>query len=236
MRSPTKPKVIVALDYAEPKEAFELVARLEGAPCTLKVGLELFTAGGPALVEVLVKQGFPIFLDLKLHDIPHTVGKATERARSLGVSFLTVHLLGGRTMIEAATVAAESALTILGVSVLTSHSRENWGEILRAASGSATGVQGVPEIQNSVLGLIRQSPSLAQHGVVCSAHEVAAVKAAFPTIYAVTPGVRLAGEGARDQARVVTPEEAFSRGADAIVLGQTVRASKDPAALLRQLA
>lgn len=231
MPSLTKPKVVVALDYAEPKEALEFIARIKGAPCTLKVGLELFTAAGPIFVENLVKQGFPVFLDLKLHDIPHTVGKATQRARSLGVSFLTVHLLGGRTMIEAATVAAESALTILGVSVLTSHSRESWSEILTAAGGAAS-----PEIQNSVLGLIRQAPTLASHGVVCSAHEVAAVKKAFPSIHAVTPGVRLAGESARDQARVVTPQEAFTRGADAIVLGQTVRAAKDPAALLRELA
>jgi orotidine-5'-phosphate decarboxylase len=215
-------RLIAALDAPRRADADALVNRLGGVPSWIKIGLELFCAEGPAIVASYVARGLRVMLDLKLHDIPETVGRATARVATLGAGLITVHAGGGRAMLEAAVANADS-MRVLAVTVLTS---------LDDADLAQTGAQG------PVADLVRRRAELAIaagcHGVVASPHEVAAVRAiAPPGFLIVTPGVRPAGTSAGDQKRVMTPAQARAAGADLVVVGRPLRDAADPAAAAR---
>ncbi len=216
-----KDRLVVALDVAAEAEALALVNALRGRVGMFKVGLELFTAAGPALVRQIVDAGDKVFLDLKLHDIPNTVRRAASAARRLGASLLTVHGLGGSGMLAAAAEAVEgSATRILAITILTSHDQ---------ASLTAIGVGG--ELRDSVLSLGRLAQVAGAAGVVASPQEIGALRAACgPSFLIVTPGIRPAGADAGDQARVATPLAAIADGADYIVVGRPITKADDPAA------
>ncbi|MFT3914147.1 MAG: orotidine-5'-phosphate decarboxylase [Anaeromyxobacteraceae bacterium] len=192
----------------------------------LKVGLELFTAEGPAAVKAAAALGRPVFLDLKLHDIPNTVEGAARSAARSGAALLTVHAEGGAEMVRAAVRGAGPGVRILAVTVLTS---------LDGAALESIGLAGPPEA--AVVRLARLAVGAGAGGLVCSPHEVAAVRAAVgPGPLLVVPGVRPPGADRGDQARVATPAEAVRAGADVLVIGRPLRSAKDPAQAARDLA
>ncbi len=214
---------IVALDVPTLAAARELVARLGPQADYVKVGLELFTAEGPQVVEWLLGDGRRVFLDLKLHDIPTTVRGAARRAAAMGVSLLTVHGYGGAAMVDAAVDGAGKDTGILVVTVLTSFDL--------AALGVTLG-RDVPEMGNEVLRLAGVAAAAGAHGIVCSGHEVRAARTTYPALAPLVPGIRLAGGDANDQARVTTPEKAAEDGAAYLVLGRAVTAAPEPGAVL----
>jgi orotidine-5'-phosphate decarboxylase len=222
---------IIALDVPTMAAARELVARLGPAADFVKVGLELFTAEGPRVVEWLLKDGRRVFLDLKLYDIPTTVRGAAASAAAMGVSLLTVHGYGGAPMVEAAVEGARAGAGagagngtgILVVTVLTSFDA--------AALGVALGRE-APEMGSEVLRLAGVASVAGAHGVVCSGHEVRVVRTTYPALSPLVPGIRLAGGAGHDQARIATPEQAAADGAAYLVLGRAVTASPDPAGAL----
>jgi orotidine-5'-phosphate decarboxylase len=217
-------RLIAAIDTPTARDADALLARLAGVPSWIKVGLELFCAEGPALVGGYVGRGLSVMLDLKLHDIPETVGRAVDRVGALGAGLLTVHAAGGRAMLEAA-VRARRDTKILAITVLTS---------LDDADLATVGALG------PVADLVKRRAELAIaagcDGVVASPHEVAAIRAiAPPGFLVVTPGVRPAGAAAGDQKRVMTPAQARAAGADLVVVGRPLRDAADPAAAARAI-
>jgi orotidine-5'-phosphate decarboxylase len=218
-------RLIAALDVTSRGEGDALIERLANVPSWIKVGLELFCAEGPNLVATYAASGLSIMLDLKLHDIPETVSRATARVASLGAGLLTVHAGGGQAMLEAAVKARGAHMKILAVTVLTS---------LDDADLSAIGARGpVAELVK-----LRTQLAIASgcDGVVASPHEVAAIRAIAPSDFlVVTPGVRPAGTAAGDQKRVMTPREARAAGADLVVVGRPLRDAKDPAAAAREI-
>ena len=214
---------IIALDVPSLDAALALLDRLGPDADFVKVGLELFTAEGPRVVERLRREGRRVFLDLKLHDIPNTVKGAAQRAAAMDVQLLTVHGYGGAAMVEAAVEGAGAHTGILVVTVLTSFERE--------ALGVALGRE-VPELGAEVLRLAGVASGARAHGIVCSGHEVAAVVSTYPALRPLVPGIRLAGGATHDQARVVTPEQAAGDGAAYLVLGRAVTGASDPAAAL----
>ena len=215
-------RAIVALDVPTLRAAQQTVDLL-GDDCDFyKIGLELFTAEGPAAVRWVREQGRRVFLDLKLHDIPSTVRGAASRAADLGASLLTVHGIGGPAMLDAA-VAGAGACGVLAVTVLTS--------LDDVALSAAHGRSAI--VANEVMRIADLAALAGTHGVVCSGAEAARVHARQPKLRTLVPGVRLRGDSAGDQARVVTPGEAARAGASYVVLGRTVTAAKDPAAALR---
>ena len=223
--------VIVVLDYPDAASAMNLVDQLDPALCRVKVGKELFTATGPALVEQLVKRGFDVFLDLKFHDIPNTVAGACRAAAKLGVWMLNVHASGGRAMLAAAREAIDAGAgqrpLLIGVTVLTSMSSADLADI---------GVE--PDAKAQVLRLARLCHQAGLDGVVCSAEEAPMLTSAFPAtkrFLKVTPGIRLADDAKGDQQRVVTPVDAIKMGADYLVIGRSITHSKNPIARLREI-
>ncbi|MBW8270613.1 orotidine-5'-phosphate decarboxylase [Caldovatus sp. SYSU G05006] len=236
MARPDSPRarLIAALDTAEADRAAALAAALAPECGLLKLGLEFFAAQGPAGVARLAAAGggraAPVFLDLKLHDIPNTVAGAVRAVLPLRPAMLTVHAAGGAAMVAAAREAAERAgvlrPAILAVTVLTS---------LDAAALAATGVAGGPVQQ--VLRLARLALEAGADGVVCSPQEVARLRDALGAApLLVVPGVRPPGAARGDQARVATPEEAVRAGADWIVVGRPITGAADPAAAARAIA
>ena len=213
-------RVIIALDFPTAAAALALVDRL-GPACTFyKVGLELYTAAGPAVVASLRDLGKDVFLDLKLHDIPNQVARATARAGELGVRFLTVHASGGGAMLAAAAAAAPPSLDLLAVTVLTSLDATALGEVLGRP------VDDVAAEADRLAGAAREAGA---GGVVCAASEAARVRTVMgPKARIVTPGIRLAGDPHHDQRRVRTAGQAFRAGATHIVVGRPVTASTDP--------
>ncbi|GIX21262.1 MAG: orotidine 5'-phosphate decarboxylase [Gammaproteobacteria bacterium] len=222
------PRIILALDHDEPVAALDLAARLDPRLCRLKVGKTLFTRGGPALVQRLVERGYEVFLDLKFHDIPNTVAGACRAAAALGVWMINVHALGGPAMLAAAREALAGLPRpplLIAVTVLTS---------LDEAALAALGLPGRPADWVQRLAALAREAGL--DGVVCSAHEAAALRARFgPGFRLVTPGIRPAGVDRGDQRRVMTPAEALRAGADDLVVGRAVTAAPDPLAALRAL-
>ena len=230
MMSTASPRIIVALDYADPRPALALAARLDPARCALKVGKELFVAGGPQTVRTLVDCGFRVFLDLKFHDIPNTVGQACAAATRLGVWMVNVHASGGRAMMGAARAAvvrtaAEAAREpplLIAVTVLTS---------LDDGALAAVGLGG--PVGSAVERLARLAQGAGLDGVVCSAQEARSLRAACgPSFRLVTPGIRPASATADDQARIVTPAQALADGADYLVIGRPITQAPDPLAAL----
>ena len=220
---------IVALDVPTAADALTL-ARTLGSSCRFyKVGSELFTAAGPAVVHALQDEvGADVFLDLKLHDIPHTVAGAVRSAAALGVRLLTVHASGGRAMLDAAQEAAQgaaargSACDLLAVTVLTSFD----GPSLGAAWGREREAM---VVEREVLRLAADAAGAGLHGIVCSGAEAAAVRGAHGDRLALlVPGIRLAGGSAHDQRRVMTPAAAQAAGARYLILGRAVTAAANP--------
>jgi orotidine-5'-phosphate decarboxylase len=220
-------RLIAAIDAAERAKA-EAMAQAVAPHCGLvKLGLEYFLANGPA--GLAAAGGAPVFLDLKLHDIPNTVAGAVRSLLPLNVQMLTVHAGGGGAMVAAAAKAASEAPAppqILAVTVLTS---------LDAAALAATGVAGGTTQQ--VLRLARLALENGADGLVCSAHEIAPLRDAFgPKPILVVPGIRPAGSATNDQARVMTPEQAVTAGADYLVVGRPIFSAPDPAAAAAAIA
>ena len=221
-------RVIVALDYADAKSAIALVDRLQPAACKLKVGQELFTAAGPAFIATLAQRGFDLFLDLKFHDIPNTVAQACKAAAQLGAWMINVHALGGRRMMNAAREAIESAPrrpNLIAVTVLTSMAEPDLREV---------GIDASPLVEAMKLAELAAECGL--DGVVCSAHEVAAIRDRLGNSFLrITPGIRLPEDGAGDQKRVMTPQMAIAAGASYLVIGRSVTRAPDPLAVLARI-
>jgi orotidine-5'-phosphate decarboxylase len=221
-------RVIVALDYADAKSAMALADRLDPAACKLKVGKELFTASGPDFVASLVHRGFDIFLDLKFHDIPNTVAQACKAAAQLGVWMVNVHALGGRAMMNAAREAIESVPRkpkLIAVTVLTSMAETDLREV---------GIDASPLVE--AMRLAELAGDCGLDGVVCSAHEAAAVRDRLGNRFLrVTPGIRLPEDAAGDQKRVMTPPIAIESGASYLVIGRSVTRATDPLAVLARI-
>jgi orotidine-5'-phosphate decarboxylase len=215
---------IIALDVPSLAVAQSLVQRLGDAADFYKVGLELFTAEGPRVVEWLRGQGKRVFLDLKMYDIPNTVRGAARSAAGMGASLVTVHGYGGAAMVAAAVEGAGADTGILVVTVLTSFDSPSLGVTLGREA---------PEMGAEVLRLAQLADLAGAHGVVCSGHEVRAVRGSYPRLSPLVPGIRLAGGATHDQARVATPESAASDGAAYLVLGRAVTEAAEPAAVLR---
>ena len=221
-------RIIVALDTPGAEPALALVDHIGPACGFYKVGLELFAAAGPRVVEELGRRSKHVFLDSKLHDIPNQVAGAVTRVGELGVKFLTVHALGGRDMLAAAAAAAPASLTLLGVTVMTSLD----GSSLEALFGRR-----VDDVGAEVDRLARLVREAGLGGVVCSAAEASRVRGIMgPGPCIVTPGIRPAGVPVHDQRRVRTPGEAFAAGATHIVVGRPVTGAPDPAAAFASIA
>lgn len=211
----------MALDYPEPAPALALARRLDPARVRVKVGKELFTAAGPRVVQDLSALGFEVFLDLKYHDIPNTVAGACRAAAELGVWMVNVHALGGRRMLEAAREAVAASRRpplLIAVTVLTS---------LDAGDLWDLGFSEGPEAL--VLRLAKLTADCGLDGVVCSPREIAPLRAALPSGFAlVTPGIRPGGGSTGDQKRVLGPREALALGASYLVIGRPITAAADP--------
>jgi orotidine-5'-phosphate decarboxylase len=217
-----KQHLIVALDVPGEAAALELAAQLKDECQWFKVGLELYIAAGPAIVEKLVARGHSVFLDLKLHDIPNTVAAAVRSTASLGASLLTIHAAGGPAMLKAAQEAAAGladAPQLLAVTVLTSMDR---------AQLAATGVSGTTAEQVTLLAKLGLDAGI--RGFVCSAQEAAAMRALTgPEGVLVTPGIRPTGADSGDQQRIATPTYALEQGASYLVIGRPITQAADPA-------
>ncbi len=219
------PRVIVALDFPTASEALVFAASVTPQACRLKIGSELFTSAGPVVVETLVKKGFDVFLDLKYHDIPNTVASACAAAARLGVWMVNVHALGGRRMLVAARESLDKLAhrpLLIGVTVLTSHSGRDLGEL---------GLSEDPDAQAARLARLVKDAGL--DGVVCSAQAAAPLRAEHGAGFClVTPGIRPAGSDCGDQKRVVTPLDAVRAGAHYLVIGRPITLAADPVRVL----
>jgi orotidine-5'-phosphate decarboxylase len=221
MKSPAAEKIIVALDVPSADEALSLINALSGSVGFFKIGLQSYTANGPALI----RPAGNIFLDLKLHDIPNTVAKAVEAASALGVKMLTLHLSGGSEMVRAAVGARKNGMLLLGVTVLTSSTEDSLREI------------GVTETTTEqVLRLARLGVASGIDGVVASPREARVLREEFgEKIKIVTPGIRPVGADPGDQKRFATPREAIDAGADYLVIGRPITAAPDPRAAVDRI-
>ncbi len=218
----TRSPIIVALDYPDAATAIAMARRLSPELCRVKVGKELFTAAGPALLEQLTSLGYQVFLDLKFHDIPNTVAGAVRAAANLGVWMVNVHASGGERMMLAARdslAGISGAPLLIAVTVLTS---------MTAADLSQVGVGVEPRLQ--VAQLARLSRDSGMDGVVCSARECDMLRAQLGTGFLlVTPGIRPADADSDDQRRVVSPAQAVTSGSNYLVIGRPITRSDDPA-------
>jgi len=222
------PRVIVALDYPDAESALALAGRLDPSACKLKVGKELFVSTGPQLVGRLVDRGFPVFLDLKFHDIPNTVAQACAAAARLGVWMVNVHASGGMKMMQAAKDALAgfaSPPKLIAVTVLTSMGQEDLVQV-------GIGV----EPQDQVIRLARLAHEAGLDGVVCSAREAQTLRQQLGAAFLlVTPGIRPAGVSSDDQKRILTPSQALAAGADYLVVGRPITQAADPVAALQSI-
>ena len=222
------PKIIIALDYASAAPALALAERLDPAACRLKVGKELFTAAGPAVLEKLMQRGFDIFLDLKFHDIPNTTAQACKAAAELGVWMVNVHALGGRKMLEAAANAVANSRKppkLIAVTMLTSMAADDLADL---------GINASPA--QMVLRLATLARDCALDGVVCSAQEASLLREKLgKTFCLVTPGIRPAQASVDDQSRVMTPQAALQAGSSYLVIGRPITQAADPLQALRNI-
>ena len=217
--------IFVAVDTPDLDRALTLAKAVRGHAGGLKLGLEFFAALGPAGVSRVAAEGLPIFLDLKLHDIPNTVAKAVEALAPLQPAILTVHATGGHEMLLAAKRAAPPATKVVAVTLLTS---------LDAGDLSDLGMQRSPSDQVAHLAwMVRDS---GVDGIVCSGAEVRQAKAAWPDGFFVVPGIRPVGADVADQKRVVTPSQALDDGASVLVIGRPITGAADPAAAIVDIA
>lgn len=222
--------IIVALDFPDMASALQVADRLRPEDCRVKVGKELFTSSGPAVVEALHARGFEVFLDLKFHDIPNTTASAVKAAADAGVWMVNVHASGGRRMMEACRDVLERSTSaqrplLTAVTVLTSLEQEDLQEI---------GVDIEPMVQVQRLARLTQECGL--DGVVCSAREARALRGALGEDFLlVTPGIRPAESSADDQKRIVTPQQAVENGSSYLVIGRPITRSDDPGAALNRI-
>ncbi|HEY4307780.1 MAG TPA: orotidine-5'-phosphate decarboxylase [Gemmatimonadaceae bacterium] len=225
----TKTTPIVPLDVPTGVDALELVEYLGDTCRFYKVGNELFTAAGPAIVNELRHRGKDVFLDLKFHDIPNTVAGGVRNAVALGARLVTVHATGGLPMLKAAVeAAAGTKCGILAVTVLTSMS----GEDVQGAWGRREEL----DLSAEVMRLADLALQAGAHGIVCSGREAAMVREQFGDQLAIlVPGVRAAGGATQDQVRVVTPQQAMAAGARYIIAGRMITAAEDRRAAMRRL-
>lgn len=223
----TASPVIVALDFPDAQETLAFVSRLPPASCRLKVGKELFTAAGPALVEALVARGFDVFLDLKYHDIPNTVASACRVAASLGVWMVDLHASGGRQMMETAREALANVSQpplLIAVTVLTSMTPTDLTEL------------GLPDAATQVMRLAALAQSSGMDGVVCSAQEAGLLRQTLgPAFTLVTPGIRPQGSASNDQHRIMTPAAAMAAGSSYLVIGRPITQAVDPVQALQAI-
>src|SRR6266404_2760929 len=211
-------KIIVALDVPTKKEALGLVEQLRGQISYFKIGVQLYTAEGPEIVRAVQDAGAKVWLDLKLYDIPNTIGRAVESAANLDVQLLTIHLLGGGEMIRAATSAQKGKMSILGVTVLTSSTEETLGEVGIAKN-----------VEDQVLRLAKLGIENGIDGVVASPHEIKRLRAAFgDKIIIAVQGIRPTWAKADDQKRFMTPREALEAGATYIGIGRPITKHANP--------
>jgi len=228
----SEPRLIIALDYPDTRQAMALVDQLDPGSCGLKVGLQLFVAAGRGFVEILHKRGFHVFLDLKFHDIPNTVASACAATADLGVWMMTLHAGGGAAMLDAAkeAVARTGGKTrLLAVTVLTSSSVQTLREI---------GVEGTVDEQVVRLGTLAMRSGMS--GLVCSAQEASTLRSLLGLdALLVTPGIRLADARSDvvgdDQHRVMTPRAAFVAGASHIVVGRPVTQAANPDSVIQRI-
>ncbi len=212
-------RIYVALTSEWGNTARKLLEPLAGLPVGVKVGLELFVREGPGIVEELRSSGFPVFLDLKFHDIPHTVAGAVRSACALEPEIINVHASGGRAMMEAAAAARTGSTRIIAVTVLTSMDSDD----LRLLGSTLSPLGAVEALAGAAMGA-------GLHGVVCSPLEAAAVRRnTSEDFLIITPGVRPSGSDAGDQKRTMTPCEAIRAGATALVVGRPITSAPDPA-------
>jgi orotidine-5'-phosphate decarboxylase len=211
-------KIIVALDVATKEKALDLVEKLRDEISFFKIGLQLYTAEGPELVRTVLSTGAKVWLDLKLHDIPNTVGRAVESANALGVHMLTIHLSGGSEMIRAATAARANSILLLGVTVLTSATERTLREI---------GIS--DKVEDQVLRLARLGLEAGIDGIVASPHEIKTLRREFgDKIKIVVQGIRPSWAEPGDQKRFMTPSKAIEAGADYIGIGRPITAHPRP--------
>ena len=221
------PIPIVALDVPDEQRALALVQRLGEACDFYKIGGELFTACGPSVVDAVRRKDKRVFLDLKFHDIPNTVRAASRSAALNGASLITVHATGGEAMVRAAVEGAGDDCGVLAVTVLTSMD----GRALSEAIGRR-----VESVSDEVSRLAMIAEAAGAHGVVCSGQEASRIVAEHAgRLATLVPGVRLRGDGAHDQSRVVTPRDAALAGATYVVLGRTVTSAADPVDAMRRV-
>jgi orotidine-5'-phosphate decarboxylase len=223
------PKVIVALDYPTAQDALDMADRLDPKMCRVKVGKELFTVAGPDVVKQLMAKDFDVFLDLKFHDIPNTVAAALKVAAQMGVWMVNVHASGGSRMMRAARDAVDSVTNnkthLIAVTVLTSMSPEDLSE---------TGISKSPLEQ--VLYLAELAKQAGMDGVVCSAQETQTLRKALGDDFLlVTPGIRMPGDSAGDQRRVVSPADALKNGSSYLVMGRSITGAVDPISVLNEV-
>ena len=224
-----KSKIIVALDYPSASQAQEFIDTVTPQHCALKVGKELFTSEGPRFVEQLTSSGFDVFLDLKFHDIPHTVNKAIAAACNLGVWMVNVHAMGGQDMMVAARSAVDGCSTrkplLIAVSILTSMDQKALDQL---------GIN--KPVDQVVAQLTALSLESGVDGMVCSAQEVSGLRNQFgnkPLF--VTPGIRPIGANLDDQHRIMTPDKAITSGASYLVIGRPITQHAQPALELERI-
>lgn len=228
-------RIMVALDVPDEAAAVKLARQFEGLSCWMKVGMELYYAAGPDIVRRLKASGFRVFLDLKLHDIPNTVRGAARSVTRLGVDMFNVHAAGGGAMMRAAFEGAAEAAAeqgarrplLIAVTQLTSTDERTLREEIGIEGG----------VERTVVRYARLAADAGLDGVVASAKEAAAIKAACGSRFAtVTPGIRPAGSAANDQARIVTPADAIRGGSDYLVIGRPITGSANPREALLSIA
>ncbi|URN93209.1 MAG: orotidine-5'-phosphate decarboxylase [Candidatus Pristimantibacillus lignocellulolyticus] len=218
-------KIMVALDYPSATAAEQLIQQLNGIPCYMKVGMQLYYAAGPTFVEGLKKRGFRVFLDLKMHDIPNTVKGGAASITALGVDMFNVHAAGGRAMMEAALEGVGQASSsagrpsVIAVTQLTSTSQ--------AVMNDEIGIAGT--VEDAVLSYAKLTQLAGLDGVVASPSEVIAIKNACGQAFqTITPGIRPLGAELNDQSRIMTPSEALRQGTDYMVIGRPITAATNP--------
>lgn len=228
-------KIIVALDYPNAEVARALLKQLVGIPCYIKVGMELFYAKGPAFVHELKHSGYKVFLDIKLHDIPHTVKGGANSITKLGVDMFNVHASGGVAMMSAAMEGVRAALAadpelkrpfVIAVTQLTSTSETVMNNELRIPG----------KVTDTVVHYAKLAQQAGLDGVVASPQEVAAIKLACGNDFrTITPGIRPVGHPLGDQSRVMTPAQAYKWGTDYMVIGRPITAAPNPRAAIRSI-
>lgn len=220
--------IVVALDYPTMAQSIEMAKRLDPNQCRVKVGKELYTTAGPAILDALHALGFEIFLDLKFHDIPNTVANAVSVAAKAGVWMVNVHASGGRRMMEASANALQQLpnnnTLLIAVTVLTSMDQSDLVEI---------GIDATPEQHVKRLAALAKSSGM--DGVVCSAQESKMLSTELGKDFVlVTPGIRPTGSDQGDQKRIMTPAEAMAAGSHYLVMGRPITQAADPIAVLTQ--